>query len=450
MPAKKDLPADPMAERFILGTILLDGPRYADVTGAITLDAFFVTKHQLIWQRMTELAERSETINYATVASELTDKKDLNTVSLEYLLSLTDGMPVISDANLKSYVGRVVEKYRKRKAIAVAERILVQANAPDYTADEISLNGQAMLADQVGGFGSSQIESVREFVENYPGGVNALLNPQSYDKGIATGFTELDEWTSGMHASEIFLIGARPASGKTAMASNIAKRVALENKAVAFFSLELTKTMLLGRMFTEHAYVSYSRFRSGGLTDDERRRLREAMGEVMDLPLYIDDTMGLRVSDMRVKLNKIARERTVELIVCDYAQLIKAPRGVRFNTENDRITAVCEELKVLCKETKVPLLLLSQLNRDSEKSRGDNIPKLSQARGGGAFEEICYVGGCLHRAYQRKPTREELRDQCDLIIDKNRSGRAGTIELKWTGWALRFSNPDPAYSAPAS
>lgn len=162
----------------------------------------------------------------------------------------------------------------------------------------------------------------------------------------------------------------------------------------------------------------------------------------MDLPIYIDDTMGLRVADIRVKLNQISRTRPVGLLIIDYAQLIKAPRNQRFATENDRITAVCEDLKVLCKETQIPLLLLSQLNRESEKDKGDARPKLSQARGGGAFEEVAYVGGCLYREYAKKPDRDDLRDRCDLIIDKNRSGRAGTIQLRWTAWAMRFSNND--------
>lgn len=440
--SERPLPAALDSEKFILGSILLDGSKFAEVNGALKQEHFALEKNRRIWARMSDMAERGEVIDRVTVANELQRFGELESVDgLSYLVSLDDGLPQIS--NINSYVAIVVEKYRLRRAINVGNQIVAQAFAGEENADTICLNGQARLADDVGtGFGSSQIETARSFVETYPGGVNSLLNPELYDRGIPTGFIELDDWTSGLHASEIFLIGARPGTGKTAWVSCVAKNVALQNRAVAFFSLELNKQMALTRIFCEHAYLSYSRFRRGQFDEDDRRRLRAAVSQVMDMPLFIDDTMGLRVADIRVKLNRIMRERPVELLVIDYAQLIKAPKNQRFATENDRITSVCEDLKALCKDTRIPLLLLSQLNRDSEKDRGDNRPKLSQARGGGAFEEVCYVGGCLYREYARKPDREDLREQCDLIIDKNRSGRTGTIKLKWTPWAMRFSNPD--------
>lgn len=443
--AERGLPANTDAEKFILGSILLDGSRFASVAGAITEDKFALQKHRCIWARISDLAERGENIDRVTLADELMRRGELESVDgLTYLTSLDDGLPHIP--NLDSYVRIIIEKHRLRRAIFAAQRTMTQALSGEFTADQVCLDGQAMLAEETGGYGSTDIESVRDYVTEFPGGVNALLTEEL---GVFTGFHQLDEWTSGFHPSEIFLFGARPGSGKTSLATCIAKNISMRGHGVAFFSLELTKKMLLGRIFTEHANLSYSRFRAGELTDDERRHLRTAMGEIMDIPLYIDDSMGLRVADIRVKLNKIIRQRSLSLLIVDYAQLIRAPKGARFSTENDRITAVCEDLKALCKDTNLPLLLLSQLNRESEKVKGDSRPKLSQARGGGAFEEICYVGGCLYREWITKPDREDLRNKCELIIDKNRSGRSGSITLSWTPWCMRFGNTetDPPHNA---
>lgn len=378
---KQKLPSDEQAERFVLGSILLDGTRYASVTGAITHEAFSLTKHQLIWTRMAELAERSETINRATLADALLRNDELSNVSLSYIVSLDEGMPAVSDANLQSYVGIVVEKWRLRKAIYAAQKTITQATSGEYSANDVALNGQAMLAEEVGGHGSSQIESVREFVETFPGGVNLLLDPSREDHGIPTGFRQFDDVTDGFHAGEIFLIGARPRSGKTALASCIAKTVARGGNSVVVFTLELSKKMFLRRMICEESYVSFSRFRTGELDDEDRRRVREGTAAIMDMPLYVDDSSGARVADLRVKLNRVIRHHPVNLMVVDYAQLLRPPKGVRFTNENDKFTLIGEELKALSKETGIPLLLLSQLNRESEKSRGDNRPQLDQCRG---------------------------------------------------------------------
>lgn len=435
---------------MILGSILLDGSKYATVVGAVTQDVFSLQKHQLIWQRMSDLAERSEVIDRVTVTNELIRHSELDSAGgLGYLISLDDGLPQI--ASIDAYVRIVVEKWRLRKAIFAAQRTINQAFSGEYTADEVTLNGQAMLAEEAGGYGSSQIESVQAFVETFPGGLNRFLNPSAGDRGISTGFRDLDEVTDGFHATEIFLVGARPSHGKTAFGSCVAKSVARAGRSVAVFSLELSKSMLVHRMICEEAYVSYFRFRQGLLDEGDRARVREATSTIMGMPLYIDDASGSRVADIRVKLNRIMRERPVDLMVIDYAQLVKPPKGMRFGTENDKFTAIGEELKHLSKDTKIPMLLLSQLNRESEKDKGDNLPKLSQARGAGVWEEISFVGATLYREWLRKRERDDLREQAKLFVEKNRSGPASTITLRFQPWLMRFADmldaPPPAQPA---
>lgn len=437
----KNIPQSTEHERFILGSILIDDSKFASVTGAITEDVFLLQNHKTIWKRMSEMAGRSEKIDYSTLANELLRFGELELAGgLTALVAMTDGLPNIQ--NLNSYVAIVVEKWRLRKALYVAQKIQTQVISGEYTADEISLNGQAYLADDVGGYGSSQIESARDFVTTFPGGVNLFLDPSRANPGLSTGFRDIDEVCDGFHAGEIFVVGARPASGKTALGCNIAKSVARAGLGVAFFSMELSKTMLLHRLICEEAYVSYSRFRRGGLDDDDRRRVREATQTVMDMPLYIDDTAGLRIADMRVKINRITRTQPIALIVADYAQLIKAPKGQRFNTENDKFTAIGEEIKTLTKSTNIPMLLLSQLNRDSEKDKGDNRPKLSQCRGAGIWEEIAFLGACLYREYFRKRERADLEDKADFLVEKNRSGPVRSVPLRFQSWLMRFSGDE--------
>lgn len=425
---------------MILGSILLDGSKYATVVGAVTQDVFSLQKHQLIWQRMSDLAERSEVIDRVTVTNELIRHSELDSAGgLGYLISLDDGLPQI--ASIDAYVRIVVEKWRLRKAIFAAQRTINQAFSGEYTADEVTKNGQAMLAESDAGYGTSHIESVNRFIAAYPGGINMFLDPSRADRGIPTGFRDFDEVTDGFHAGEVFLIGARPASGKTAIGANIAKTVARSGRAVAIFSLEISKQMYLQRMICEEAFVSYSRFRRGDMDDDDRRRVRAATDIIMQMPMYIDDTSSLSMADMRVQVNRIQDEISgpISLAIADYAQLIKPPKGMRFGTENDKFTAIGEGVKHFCKETRIPMLLLSQLNRESERDKGDSRPKLAQCRGAGIWEEISFVGACLYREFLRKREREDLRERAELLIEKNRSGPAATVQLRFQPWLMRFS-----------
>lgn len=435
------LPAALEAEKVLLGSIILDGSRYASVTGAISADKFSIEKHRRIWNAISALAECGESIDRVTLVTELQRTNDLDNVDgMGYIVSLDDGLPHIP--NIDSYVRILIEKHRLRSAIFAAQRTLNQAFSGEFTADQVCLDGQAMLAEQTGGYGGSNIESTADFVTSYPGGINLFLNPAQANPGIPTGFHAIDELCDGFHAGEIHVVGARPSHGKTAYGACIAKNVARAGNAVAVFTAELSKTMWTHRAICEEALVSYSRFRRGDIEDQERGRLREATQLVMDMPLYIDDSSGLRIADIWVQLNRILRSRSVGLLVVDYAQLLRPPKGQRFGTENDKFTAIGEEIKTLTKQTGIPMLLLSQLNRDSEKDKGDSRPKLSQCRGAGIWEEIAFVGSTLYREYLRKRERDDLREVAEFIIEKNRSGPVGSPKLRFQPWLMRFSSQD--------
>ncbi len=435
----KPLPASLDNERLVLGSILRNGDRYADVTGGVRRETFYDPRHQIVWQCMSDLAARGERIDTGTMSDQMARFDGQFKEPMSFLLDLTNGLPDLP--NITGWVNIIIAKHLLRQTIAAANKALIQAESQEYTAEEISRNCQAMMADMVDSLGGAgQLETVSGFIENYPGGINTLLDPTREDPGVPTGLRDLDENTDGFHAGEIFLIAARPSHGKTALASGIAKNLAIAGRRVAIFSMELSKKMFLQRMICEHAYVPFLYFRRGSLDEPSRHRVRSTTGEIMELPLHIDDTSGLRVADIRVRLNRLLRSQRVDLMVIDYAQLLKPPKGVRFVNDNEKFTIIGEELKTLAKQTGIPILLLSQLNRDSEKDKGRNPPQLSQARGAGVWEEIAFVGACLYRQWLRDRQRTELRDRVELLVEKNRSGPATSIILRFVPQLMRFEN----------
>lgn len=443
----KGLPAALDIERFVIGSILLDRLRMNEVSGAITVETFSIEKHRRIWARMVELSERGVDPDREVLANELIRYGELESVGgLAFLVSLDDGLPQIP--NLQGYVEILVEKQRLRQMAIAAQATMNLAISGELKADEIQAKAVSSFSESVG-FGSNNAETVDSFVRNFPGGINMLLDPSKWEKGVPTGFSRLDDLTDGFHAAEIFMFAARPGHGKTALLSAVVKNVARTGRPVHVISLELPKEMFLNRMFCEEAYVSYSRFRKGELNDAERIRLRRAVEDIMAMPIYVEGGSGMTMADINMKVRAVIQKAGEKpLIGLDYAQLIKGPKGKRFNSENDKFTDIGEDIKALVNSTKCPLLLLSQLNRESEKVKGDNRPKISQARGAGIWEEIAYVAACIYREYKGKPNRDDLRNVAELILEKNRSGREDTIRLKFEGWAMRFSDADDVAPAP--
>lgn len=443
----KGLPANVDAERFLIGSILTDSMRMDEVAGSITAETFSLERHRRIWQRMSDIVERGERADWVTLTNELTKYGELESVGgMSFLVSLNDDLPQIP--SLTGYVQILIEKQRLRQLAMSAQNTMNRALMAQDSPDDIQTAAIASLSESLG-FGSTNAETVDSFVRNFPGGINTLLDPSKWEPGVTTGFKRLDEMTGGFHASEIFMVAARPGHGKTSFLSSVVKNVARTGLPVLVITLELQKQMFLNRMFCEEAYISYRRFVDGGLSEAERLRLRFAVTEIMGMPLYVDSGTGMTMADIRVKVNSVIRQTSQRpLVGIDYAQLIRGPKGKRFNSENDKFTDIGEDLKKLANDTGCPMLLLSQLNRESEKVKGDNRPKISQARGAGIWEELAFVGACLYREVKSKPARNDLRNVAELILEKNRSGEDGTIPLKFEGWAMRFSDADDVAPAP--
>ena len=363
---EKGLPANLDAERFVLGSILLNDGIYLQVAGTLDGDDFSLEKHRRIWARMKDLYDRNERIDRVTVANELMKQGQVESVDgLAYLVSLDHGLPEVS--NPESYIRIVKDKATLRKMIFNAQRIIDRCLMGEEEPDQILASAEETLLKLGEARSKDQLMSTSQVLDAFPGGVNAFLDPSQRVSGISTGFRKFDEMTGGMHGGELLILAARPSMGKTALALNIAQHVATHpqmRKPVAVFSLEMSSASLLTRMLCAAARVDQHKYRAGFLNQDERRRLQVALADMTDAPLYLDDTPGVNLMDVHAKLRRMKNEQGLSLVVIDYLQLMSS-RG-RAENRNQEVSAMSRGLKLMAKDLDVPFLVLSQLSRASE------------------------------------------------------------------------------------
>jgi replicative DNA helicase len=437
---EKGLPANLDAERFVLGSILLDDSYFIQTAGALQADDFSVEKHRRIFARMAEIHERGEKVDRVTLANELMNHNQLEACDgLTYLVSLDDGLP--QTFNIESYIRIVKDKAILRKIIFASQALMNRCIHAEEEPAQILAGAEETLLK----LGESQVKSgllgPAQIIDEYQGGLNAFLDPSKRIKGISTGFTKLDEMTGGMHAGELIILAARPSMGKTALALNIAQHVAAKlDKTVAVFSLEMSKESLLTRMLCASARVDSQKFRSGYLNSEERQRLQVAASQLVRAPLFIDDTAGANLMDMHAKLRRLQAERKqpLGLVVVDYLQLMSG-RG-RFENRNQEISAISRGFKLLSKELNVPMLVLSQLSRAPETRQGDHRPQLSDLRESGSIEQDADLVAFIFREEVYKRDREDLRGVAELLLSKQRNGPVGKIDLVFLHHLTKFEN----------
>ncbi|HUI55787.1 MAG TPA: replicative DNA helicase [Bryobacteraceae bacterium] len=435
---EKGLPTNVDAERFVLGSILLDDSLYVQAAGTLEADDFSLEKHRRIFARMGQLQERGEKIDRITVANELMKFNELEACDgLSYLVSLDDGLPQIP--NLDSYIRIVKDKAVLRRIIFASQHMMNRCLLGEEEPGEILAGAEETLLKLGEARVRAGLLNPDQILQDYEGGISAFLDPSKRIKGISTGFTKLDEYTGGMHAGDLIIIAGRPSMGKTALALNIAQHVAMKLKqTVAAFSLEMSKESLLTRMLCAAARVDSQRFRAGYLTQEERRKLNHALHELVEAPLFIDDTAGVHLMDIHAKLRRLKAEREVKLVIIDYLQLMTA-RG-RFENRNQEVSALSRGLKLLAKELNVPIMVLSQLSRAVENRQGDHRPQLSDLRESGSIEQDADVVGFIFREEVYRRDREDLRGLAELIVAKQRNGPVGTVNLVFLHAQTKFEN----------
>ncbi len=434
----KGLPANVDAERFILGSILTDDSGFIPVAASIDPDDFSLEKHRRIFARMGELNARGERIDRVTLANELIRHNQLEACDgLGYLVSLDDGLPQIY--NLDSYIRIIKDKAVLRRIIFSSQRLIDRCFLGEDHPDQILASAEETLLKLGESRAEQALYSPGQILDEYDGGLNAFLDPSKRIKGISTGFVKLDEKTSGFHPGELIILAARPAMGKTAFALNIAHHVAVKlRETVAVFSLEMSKESLLTRLLCASARVDSQKFRAGFLNAEERRQLQIAASQIVDAPLFIDDTAGINMMDIHAKLRRLQAEHGLGLVIIDYLQLMQG-RG-RFENRNQEVSSLSRSMKLLSKELKVPFLVLSQLSRAPETRQGDHRPQLSDLRESGSIEQDADLVGFIFREEVYKPDREDLRGLAELIISKQRNGPTGKVNLVFLHSLTKFEN----------
>ena len=435
--SERPLPHNLEAEKAVLGAVLIHNPQInLAVELGIASQDFYRHAHQQIFDKMVSLSERDEVIDLVTLKEELNRAGNLNEVGgPAYIASLVDGVP--KSTNVEYYAKIVKEKAILRSLIGSANKILSTAYQAEADSDEqLDQAGRSILEiaqdRKKGGF--------VKLHELLPGGVETIEKLQEHKDfltGVPTGFTELDRLTSGFQPSDLVIVAARPAMGKTSLALNIAQYVGTKTeKTVGVFSLEMSKEQLFLRMLTSEARIDAHRFRGGYLGSEEYKKLSDALGALGEASVFIDDSSSITVLEMRAKARRLKSEHGLHLLVVDYLQLMQG-RG-RFENRNQELASISRSLKSLAKELEVPVVALSQLSRAPE-SRSEHRPQLSDLRESGALEQDADVVLFIYREdqYDRKAENENT---AEVIIGKQRNGPTGTVHLAFLKEITRFEN----------
>jgi replicative DNA helicase len=446
------LPANIDAEKTILGAILLDNTAHSEAAEKIDADDFSLDSHRRIFMRMSELMDSQRAVDIVTLAHELARYKEVEAVGgVAYLASLTEGLP--RRPVIEEYIRIVKDKSLLRKLMMICSSAI--ARAADQSEDAIGVldvtESQLLEVSEKGL--THGLEGIDKIVANSFGSIDNLYKQSREVTGLATDFTDLDRLTSGLQKDELIIIAARPSMGKTALAINIAQNAAINhNSIVAVFSLEMSKESLLRRMLASQAWVDQQLLQKGFLGQEEHGKLQKALGELVESHIFIDDSAGISLAEMRAKARRLKQNAGgLDLVVVDYLQLMSASlAGGKKGYENrtQEVSAISRGLKALAKELHVPVLALSQLSRASERRGEDKRPLLSDLRESGSIEQDADVVAFIHRESYYNRT-EELTDaekaEAEIIVAKQRNGPTDTVRLNWLGKFTRFENRDTGH-----
>ena len=436
-------PHDLVAEQSVLGAIFINPEKLITVREFIEADDFYKYSHRVIFKAMVTLSDRNDAIDATTVRTILDDQDDLQNIGgISYLVDLVNSVP--TSANAEYYAKIVAEKAMLRRIINRLTEIVNQAYEGTTESDEIIANAEKALVDVSEHSNSSGFRKISEVLDVNFNTLEMRSQQTSDVTGLPTGFRDLDKITTGLHPDQLIILAARPAVGKTAFALNIAQNIGTRlDKTVAIFSLEMGAESLVDRMLAAEGLIESHSIRTGQLTDEEWRKYAIAQGNLANASIYIDDTPGIRITEIRSRARKLAHEtgNLLGLIVIDYLQLIT---GTRPENRQQEVSDISRQLKILAKELKVPVIALSQLSRGVEQ-RQDKRPVLSDIRESGSIEQDADIVAFLYRDdYYRKEGEEPenaIEDNTiEVILEKNRAGARGTVKLLFQKEYNKFSS----------
>jgi replicative DNA helicase len=434
------LPANIEAERSILGAILLDNHAYNDAAQHLKPEDFSLDAHRRLYARMMDLAENSRPIDIITLVEELEQKKELQAIGdAAYISSLLDGVP--DRPSIEHYVKIVRDKAILRGLIHVSNAAIAKASEQADPADDILNDAEAAIFELSEKRIGKGFLDVKTIIKDSFGSIDALLQRGRRITGLETHYSILDQMTAGLQKADLVIVAARPSMGKTSFAMNIAENAAIDDgKVVGIFSLEMSDEALIQRLLCSRSRVDAQKLRTGSLWQDDMKKIGQAAEELAQAQLYIDDTAGISVSEMRAKARRLKQSQgSLDLIVVDYLQLMSGG-SKRFENRTQEVSAISRGLKALAKELAVPVVALSQLSRAPESRGGDHRPQLSDLRESGSIEQDADLVMFIFREEFYKPEDVDLRGKAEIIIAKQRNGPIGKFKLAFLHNSTRFDN----------
>lgn len=432
-------------EKVVLGALMIDKDAFSVVSDTLRPETFYEPRHQKIYQAIQKLNLEEQPVDILTVTNELEKEGTLDDVGgPTYIVDLTSH--VASSANIEAHAKILQQKFLARQLISFASIIETKAFDPMVDTDELMQEAESGL------FELSQKNMVQDYTQIDPvikQAVDIIQKASSNSNGltgIPSGFTSLDDITSGWQKSDLVIIAGRPAMGKTSFALSIAKNIAVDYKTpVAFFSLEMNNVQLVDRLISNVCEIEGKKIMNGQLARDEWERLDKRLSLLTGAPLYIDDTPGMSIFELRTKARRLVREKGVKVIMIDYLQLMNA-NGTRFGNRQEEVSTISRSLKGLAKELDIPILALSQLNRGVENRDGieGKRPQLSDLRESGAIEQDADMVLFVHRPeyyhIYEDDHGNDLRGKAQILIAKHRKGATGDVTLSFQGKYTRFAN----------
>ncbi|HGD2024507.1 TPA: replicative DNA helicase [Streptococcus agalactiae] len=435
----KVLPHDIQAEQSVLGSIFIKPEKMIEVAEYLKPNDFYRPAHKILFKAMVSLADRGEAIDIVTIKSTLESTDELGMVGgISYISEIVNAVPTSSHA--EHYAKIVAKKAQLRSIIDNLSDSIGNAYDEDMDIDEIIAKAERSLIEVSQASNKSSFRPIHDVLLENHSKIEERSNNTSQITGIETGFYDFDKLITGLHEDQLIVLAARPAMGKTALALNIAQNVATKsNKAVAVFSLEMGAESLVERMLSAEGTIINHHIRTGNLTVNEWQRLIYAQGQLAEAPIFIDDTAGVKITDIRARARRLSQETDgLGLIVIDYLQLIQ---GSRSDNRQQEVSEISRQLKIIAKELKVPVIALSQLSRGVEQ-RNDKRPIMSDLRESGSIEQDADIVAFLYRDayYQDKKEGQPENDITELIIRKNRHGNLGTVKLYFHKEYTKFSS----------
>jgi replicative DNA helicase len=439
-------PWSPEAEQAVLGAMILDQDAGLRAVELVDQSMFYKEAHRRLFRAMVALIEQRSVIDHVTLRDELLRRNELEAAGgVEYITELVD--VVATAANLEHHAKIVHDKAVLRLLIEVSTKTITEAYDARLPAEELLDVAEARIFKISQERRSDGFTRIKEMLWPTMERIEVLQKSGKSVTGVPSGFSDLDELTSGFQPAELVIVAARPSMGKTALCLNVATQAAVEGHGVAIFSLEMSRDALVQRMLCAEARVNSQAVRRGMLKDRDFTNLARAAGVLQQCPIWIDDTPSITLLEMRSKARRLKTEHDLGMVVVDYLQLMRSPDYA--DNRVQEVSDISRSLKALARELRIPVVALSQLSRASEQRGGDKKPQLSDLRDSGAIEQDADLVIFIHRPEYYDREDESLRGQADIVMAKNRNGPTGLVRLRFTSEYTRFDNlsarEEPSY-----